>query len=197
MNPGVKGKIIAIIGAPASGKSTLVKKLGKKIKAKILLEGEEQNLPTYIKRNIAENRNGFQTILYFHNQTIKQYKKALRLKEKGQSSILDTYWVSNIFYLDTMLDNKKEKQFFLKLISKTKKIFPLPDIIIYIQAKNKTIKKRLLKRGRSFEKSFIKNAVMINRNHDKGIKIIENNRVLKVKAENINIDNILKKIKKI
>ncbi len=190
----MEGKIIAVIGAPASGKSTLVRKLGKKLKARIFLEGEEKHLPGYIRENIAENKNGFQTILYFHNQAIKQYLEALNLKKKGKTVILDTFWISNVFYLDTMLNNKDERRLFLNLINMTKRILPLPDIVIYIQIKDETIKRRLVKRGRTFEKYFFGSAVMVNKDHSKYLRMTGKSKIFKVKSENININNILKHI---
>lgn len=192
-----RGKIIAIIGAPASGKSTLAKMFGKKLKARVFLEGEEQHLPDYIKKNIAQNKNGLQTILYFHNKTVNQYLEALKLKEKGIVTILDTFWFSNIFYLDTMIKDKNERNLLIDLISVTGKLLSLPDVIIYIQAKNETIKQRITDRGRSFEKNFLKNAIQINRDHDKYLRMLNNAKLIKIKAEEIDINKILKSINKI
>ena len=87
----IKGKIIAVVGAPATGKSTLVRFLQKEFGFRTILEGEEKDVPSFIKTNIAKNKNGFQTIVWFHNRLIEQYSKALKIKSKGQAYRLNIF----------------------------------------------------------------------------------------------------------
>lgn len=181
-----KGKIIAIVGAPASGKSSLVKFLQTDLNAKVFLEGEDGDLPSFVKNNIEENKNGIQTILFFHNQTISQYLQALNLKECGHYVILDTFWLSNLFFLETMLEHSHERSLIKDLIKTTGKIFSPPDILIYLEAADETIRNRLLQRGRNFEANFLESALKISRAHQnffagKNIKI--KSRVIKLNAE--------------
>lgn len=195
-----EGKIIAVVGGPASGKSSLINQFKKNYKVKIFLEGEEKNLPNYIKKNINKNKNGLQTILFFHNQTIIQYLEALRLKEGGNNVILDTFWLSNLFYLDTMLSDKNEKTLIKNLIKLTNQILPLPDIILYLEADNKTIRGRLYKRGRSFEKNFIRSALKINKahydyfNNRKNIEELSQSKIIKINVENFDFHFFAKQI---
>jgi deoxyadenosine/deoxycytidine kinase len=161
-----KGRIISIVGGPASGKSTLIRYFEKNYRVRTFLEGEEGDLPVYIKKNIEKNKNGLQTILFFHNQTVEQYLKALQLKDKRRDVILDTFWVSNLFYLDTMMPDRNEKKLIEDLINLTAKTLPLPDIIIFLKIDNKTLKDRLFGRGRKFERDFLEGAKQISKSHN-------------------------------
>jgi deoxyadenosine/deoxycytidine kinase len=158
------GKIIAVVGAPASGKSTLVSSLAKIRKVRYFLEKEEE-LPGYIKDNIKRNKNGLQTILFFHNRAVDNYIKSIKLKSEGKTVILDTFWLSNLFYLDTMLPNKNERELIKKFVKLIAKFFPMPDSILFLDVSDKILKERLEKRGRKFEKDFLKSAIRISQAH--------------------------------
>ena len=193
-----KGKIIAVVGAPATGKSTLVRFLGKKLKAKIILEGEEKDVPKFIKDNISKDKNGFQTILWFHNRLVKQYLKALEWKKEEKVIVLDTFWLSNIFYTSTMLKNKKEREIITDMIKTTEKILPYPDIIIYLKSDKKTIKEWMEKRGRSFEGKFKEYLETISKEHEdyfKNKNIIKGSKIIKINITKERLPDIIRKIK--
>lgn len=193
-----KGKIIAILGGPASGKSTLIRQLKARYDVRIFLEGEETNLPSFIKRNISKKINGLQTILFFHNQSVGQYLDALKLRKKGKNILLDTFWISNLFYLDSMLSDKNEKHIIQELILQTSECLPAPDIVIYLKAENKTIRQRIKGRGRNFEKDFFKEAQKINLAHDRYLKkkspCLKGARLLEVDAATFNYHEIARKL---
>jgi deoxyadenosine/deoxycytidine kinase len=196
-----KGRIISIVGAPASGKSTLIRYFRKNYKVKTFLEGEEKDLPVYIKRNIEKNKNGLQTILFFHNQTVKQYLKALQLKNKGYDVILDTFWISNLFYLDTMVPDRNEKKLIKDWIELIAKTMSLPDVIIFLKIDNKTLKDRLFGRGRKFEKDFLKGAEQISKSHNdyfkskKRKKYLLESKIITANAKDFDCEALAKKIK--
>ncbi len=50
-----KGRIIAIVGAPRSGKSYLARRLATYFNAELFLEGEEGEFPSRIEEDIAKN----------------------------------------------------------------------------------------------------------------------------------------------
>ncbi|MBU0648493.1 deoxynucleoside kinase [Patescibacteria group bacterium] len=162
-----KGKIIAILGGPASGKSTLIRRLKTRYKVSAFLEGEESDLPLFIKRNISKKINGLQTILFFHNQSVGQYLDALKLRNAEKDVLLDTFWISNLFFLDSMLSDKNERQIVEKLIFQTSRYLPAPDRIVYLKADSKTIRQRTRSRARKFERGFIEEAQKINSAHDR------------------------------
>ncbi len=170
-----KGEIIAVVGAPASGKSFLINEWKKKYDITAFFEGEEKDLPKYIKSNIRLSENGLQTTLYFHNQAVRHYLKALKLKNEEKSVILDTFWLSSLFYLDIVLTNKNEKGLVNDLIQLTLDIFSMPDKIVFLDVSNKTLKERILKRGREFEKNFLNKALKISKAHKEYFAIHKTN----------------------
>ncbi len=189
-----KGKIIAVVGAPASGKSFLINEWKKKYDVVVFFEGEEKDLPKYIKSNIRLNKNGLQTILYFHNQTVRHYLKALELKDKEKSVILDTFWLSSLFYLDIMLIDRNEKKLVNNLIQLTSDIFSIPDKIVFLDVSSKTLKQRILKRGREFEKNFLNRALKINKAHKKYFTMHKTN-LNKIDADILNPDSLAKTLR--
>lgn len=157
------GKIIAITGAPGSGKTTLLKNLAHLYRIEAVFE--DDNLPDYIQDNIKTNHNGLQTILYFRNILVKKYIEAQKLKTDGITVVLDTFWLSNLFYVDTLLHDEHDRQLTKELIEGTELFVPMPDIIIQLDADDRTIAERIAVRGRAFESSFAEQAIRINRDH--------------------------------
>ena len=161
-----QGKIIAVVGAPSIGKSTLVRNLDEHYEVKAFFEGEQSYWPGYIKNNIANNENRLQTTLYFHNQNIRQYVEALKLREKNHNVVLDTFWLTNLFFLhDQIYKNKEEQELLRDLIEVTNKSMELPDYILYLSATDELIKKRSLDRGRDFEANIFENFYKVNKAH--------------------------------
>ncbi len=162
----MRGKIIAVVGAPGSGKSFLVKKLKEYLNAEAFFEGEEKDLPEKIIENLSKQVNNFETILWFRNQRIKDFLKALELKEKGKNIILDTFWITNQFHINSMLNNF-EKKVALDLGALDLKSFPMPDLIIFLKIEEKDIRKSIKLRARNFDQneSFIKRILSINKEH--------------------------------
>jgi len=187
-----KGKIIAIIGAPASGKSTLVRHWNENYGIKTYLEGEEADIPDYVKENIAQNKNGLQTILFFHNQEKRQYQEALKLKEQGEIVVLDTFWISNIFYIDTMVFCENEKKLLHDMIDFTKNSFTLPDTVVFLDISDQLLAQRMNQRGREFEKSFIENALKVSKSHKEIIEQPDflNTQIIKVQADDLCPDKL-------
>jgi len=193
-----KGKIIAVVGAPATGKSTLVRFLQKKFGFKAILEGEEKDVPNFIKTNIAKNKNGFQTIIWFHNRLVEQYSKVSEMKSKGEIIILDTFWLSNLFYISTMLKDKNEKTIVIDMIRITEKYFSYPDIIIYLKSDISTIKDRMGKRGRTFEKELRKQVETIHKEHEMffGNKtVLKGAKIIKIDVSKESIKSVARRLK--
>lgn len=189
-------KIIAVIGPPASGKSTLIRSLNKKYKIRPFMEGEEKDLPNFIKNNIDRNIKGLQTILFFHNQYLRQYSEAIKLSHNGEIVLLDNFWLANLFYINIMLKDKEDKLMAEDLIVLTGKILPEPDIVLYLEIADKTIKERIKQRGRKFEKNFLTNALKINKeyynffNQKHFKKYLNTSKIIKINSDNHNLNKI-------
>jgi deoxyadenosine/deoxycytidine kinase len=148
-----EGKIIAVVGAQSSGKSTLVAKIAEKNPLwKAFYEGE--SFPKFVTTAFVDPRKRIQAFLYFHNKWVEQYIEAERLRDEERVVILDNFWLSNLFFIDTLID-EEEKEQIIKLIENTSQLFKPPDGIIYLDIDVKTmiqrIRERLTKGDRFWE----------------------------------------------
>jgi len=184
----MKGKIIAIVGSPAVGKSFLAKILAREINAKCFLEGEEKDLPKRITFLLKHNKMNLELIIWFRNKLAKEIIEAKNLASKGKNVVLDTFWLSNKPYIESM-PKGFEKQLALELLSLDRKFLPFPDLTIFLKATKHTISKLASKRKRSFElkkRNFIKNAIIIQKLHEKTFT----KKSLKGKLITINRDSL-------
>lgn len=164
------GKIIAILGAPAVGKSTLVKKLGGLCDAKLFLEGDggSETFPRFVQDNIRADKNALQTNLFFQNLTVRQYLKALRLAHEGRQVVLDTFWLTNRFYaIPAVYSDQNDMRLMLDLVETARQAFAPPDALVYMRATPALIGARIAERGRDFEKSsFLDKALQVGQAHE-------------------------------
>ena len=68
-----QGKIIVIVGAPASGKTYLAEKLAPLYKAEIIYSHYKEGLPEEIKLNLSTQKKLFETIVWFRNVQVYNY----------------------------------------------------------------------------------------------------------------------------
>lgn len=196
-----KGQIIAVVGAPSIGKSTFVRYLRDNYRVKTFLEGETNNWPDYIKKNIEENKNRLQVTLYFHNRNIQQYLEALKLRDQAHQIILDTFWLTNLFFLDDKIyESRAEQELVRDLIKWTNRSFVLPDKVIVLEADNDLIRERCLGRGRDFEENVIENFYRANDLHkeffDKHAhKELPNSEIIRVKVLDMDYDQVARGLK--
>lgn len=159
-------KIIAIVGAPGSGKSFLAQKIAEHYQAEAFLEGEEENFPKFILESFKETYCNLISFKWFRAKLIKEIKTAQKLAQQGKRVILDTFWLSNEGYLSIM-GNKKEQLEAAELCAQDRKNLPLPDLIIYLKASEKVIGKFIKQRKRSFEdERAVHQALEIEKEHE-------------------------------
>jgi deoxyadenosine/deoxycytidine kinase len=175
-----QGFIIAVSGGPATGKSTLVKKLAEHYKAKAFLEGEEKDYPARIWKDVENGRNQLELIVYFRNKQVKEYQQALRIKNSGGRAILDTFYLTNEIYADQWIKDKFERAAAKDMIEVDSWFLPLPDLTICLSCDKKMSLDFLAKRGRKHEQKVkvIKNYLKINAAHDKFFKSLKLKNVL-------------------
>ena len=194
------GKIIAVVGAPSVGKSTFVRHLKDNYEVAAFLEGEENTFPEFVKENISKNKNRLQTTLYFHNQNIEQYNKALELRRDKQHVVLDTFWLTNLFFVNNTIYSSKSEQELVKHLTKlTNQSLQLPDYVIYLEASDQLVKTRVLSRGRGFEANAMDGFFRVNQAHiDYFDNLAEQElvdvKVVRVPAADYDKDDLAKKL---
>ncbi|GEM_PF-1657130 len=159
-------RIISIIGAPGVGKSFLVEKLAKKINATAILE-EANGLPDRIIENFKNNCGQMETILWFRNKLIEDIKKAFCLKEQKISVVMDTWLISNELHITTMTRGF-EQEILLTQAKFDREFMPKPDIIIFLDASENTIRMLTQKRARNYDtnEEFMQRNLSIKKAHD-------------------------------
>ena len=160
----MKPKIIAIIGAPGTGKSFLSQKLAESLGASLILE---EDFPEDITQNLKNDVNRLETFLWFKNRFVKDMEKAKELKKQGKTVILDTYLVSNNLHITTMFSGTEQKRLLKEADIEIKKCSH-PDVVIFLDASNEKIKDFVMKRGRDFDtnEKFMQRILSIKKAHD-------------------------------
>ena len=158
--------IISVIGAPGVGKSFLVEKLAKKLGAISMLE-EGKGIPERIIENFKNDSRQMETIIWFRNKLIEDMKKSLELKKQGNLVVMDTCLISNELHITTMTSGF-EQEILLKQAQFDREYMPQPDVIIFLDASEETIRKFTKKRGRDYDtnKKFIQRNLSIKKAHD-------------------------------
>jgi len=162
------GKIIAVVGGPRSGKSFLVDRLAKHYGGVAILEGEEQDFPERIREDIQKNIRPLERIIWFRNKLVKEYFKALKTKQMGETVFIDNFWVSYQLYINTLAKDF-EGDIIHDLAEIDRLTIDWPDIIIFLSLSEKGIRDFVKRGGREFDQSedFIQNqALPIHKLHN-------------------------------
>ena len=158
--------IISVIGAPGIGKSFLVKKLAKKLEAIPILE-DSNEFPDRIIENFKNNSRLLETILWFINKRIEDIKKSIELKNNGKIIVIDTCFITSELHIITLAEGF-EQEILLKLAQFDREFIPKPDIIVFLDASEDTIRKFTKKRGRDYDtnEAYIQRNLSIKRAHE-------------------------------
>ncbi len=142
-------KYIAVEGPIGVGKTSLADILAKKLNARLVLEGAEENpFITDFYKDIQ--KHAFQTQMFFLLSRFKQ-QQDLAQSDLFQQGIVSDYVFAKdrIFANLTLGDNE------LKLYEQIHSILGgrilKPDFVIYLQASTDVLLKRIAMRGRKFE----------------------------------------------
>ena len=108
-----------------------------------------------------------ETIIWFRNKLIEDMKKSLELKKQGNLVVMDTCLISNELHITTMTSGF-EQEILLKQAQFDREYMPQPDVIIFLDASEETIRKFTKKRGRDYDtnKKFIQRNLSIKKAHD-------------------------------
>ncbi len=146
------GKIIAVVGAPGCGKSTLVKKLAKHYNGIPVLEGEEKDYPKRIIDDMANRNRNMELFVWWRNKLVTEMLKARKLSAKGKVVIMDTFWLNNNTYIKAFFKGF-EKEIMEDLSELDGKFLPRPDVILVLSASESKTKEFIKRRNRSFDTS--------------------------------------------
>jgi deoxyguanosine kinase len=141
---------IVVEGPLGVGKTSLAKLLSKRLSAQPLLEDTETNpfLPAFYGDPLGY---AFQTQIYF---LLKRYQGVSDIRQIGlfEKTVVSDY----LFDKDRLFAriNLDDDEFWLyeQLFQLLRKRIPLPDLVIFLQARTGVLLDRIKRRGRKFEK---------------------------------------------
>lgn len=90
-----KGLVIAGLGIPGSGKSSVMKELAKQLNCEVFFEPEDSEWPSFIgDRQVS---GYFTAISWFRNVRVPQLFRAHALAEMGQTVVVDSYFDKSLY----------------------------------------------------------------------------------------------------
>ncbi len=142
---------IAIEGVIGSGKTSLAKKLGELLPAKLVLERFEEN-PFLEKFYDDPDHHAFQTQMFFLLSRYKQQQELL------QADLFHRYLITDyIFEKDKIFAylnlGDDELKLYETLLASIERMVPTPDLVVYIQASVERLMANIRGRGRPVEKN--------------------------------------------
>jgi len=140
---------LAVEGPIGVGKTSLVKLLGEKLGAKIVLE-EYENNPFLEEFYNDPDRYAFQTQLFFLMNRYRQQQDLRQVDMFHNLLITDYMFVKDRLFASLNL-NDKELSLYDTVANLLEKNVLKPDLVIFLQAETQTLMGNISKRGRDFE----------------------------------------------
>ena len=131
------------------GKTSLVKLLGKKLGAKMVLE-EYENNPFLEDFYNEPERFAFQTQLFFLMSRYRQQQDLRQVDMFHNLLITDYMFVKDRLFASLNLDDK-ELSLYDTVANLLERNVLKPDMVIYLQADTQTLMRNIARRGRDFE----------------------------------------------
>jgi deoxyadenosine/deoxycytidine kinase len=150
-----KGFIITVTGAPATGKSYLVRKLAEFYKGHAIIEGfDEGYFPKRIIEDVKKRHRNLELMVWWRSKLIKEFELAERLSRKGKVVVTDNYWGTNEAYVD-MYFKGFERKLMREMAELDWRYLGLgkPDVIIFLTASPKATKEMVKRRDRGYEQN--------------------------------------------
>ena len=140
---------LAVEGPIGVGKTSLVKLLGKKLGAKMVLE-EYENNPFLEDFYNDPERFAFQTHLFFLMNRYRQQQDLRQVDMFHNLLITDYMFVKDRLFASLNLDDK-ELSLYDTVANLLERNVLKPDMVIYLQADTQTLMHNISQRGRDFE----------------------------------------------
>lgn len=142
---------IVIEGPIGVGKTTLARRLAESFGSDLLLEGAEEN--PFLERFYHDPRSvALQTQLFFLFQRAQQLK-TLRQGDMFQPvRVADYIMEKDRLFAELTLD-KEEFKLYEQVYAHVTLDAPQPDLVVYLQAPVEVLMRRIIERGRGYEKN--------------------------------------------
>ncbi len=141
---------LCIEGVIGSGKTTLSNILAERFNCRIVLEEADDN--PFLARFYTERRSyAFQTQLWFLVSRFKQLSQMVSQQDLFHAvTISDYIFAKDRIFASVNLDDE-EYALYNTISGVMTSAIPKPDLVVYLQASDETLLRRIEKRGRSYE----------------------------------------------
>ena len=142
---------VVVEGPIGVGKTTLARRLAESFGSDLLLEGAEEN--PFLERFYQDPRSAaLQTQLFFLFQRAQQLK-SLRQGDMFQPvRVADYIMEKDRLFAELTLD-KEEFKLYEQVYAHVTLDAPHPDLVVYLQAPVEVLRRRIIERGRGYEKN--------------------------------------------
>jgi deoxyguanosine kinase len=142
-------RYIAIEGVIGAGKTTLARKLGESLAARIVLEQFEEN--PFLKDFYRDpERYAFQTQIFFLLTRYKQQRELVQPDLFHRFLVTDYIFEKDKIFAYLNLQDE-ELKLYETLVGAIEHSIPAPDLVVYLQSSVPRLMQNIRHRGRSFE----------------------------------------------
>ena len=188
MKTETKPGFIVVEGPIGVGKTTLAKRLAESFNTDLLLEGADEN--PFLNGFYENQKNvAFQTQLFFLFQRAQQMQDLRQADMFRPVHVADFIMEKDRLFAELTLD-EEEFKLYQQVYQHLTIDAPVPDLVIYLQAPVDVLRKRISRRGRSYERTMT--AEYLNRLNESYARFFYNytqSPLLIVNAEEIDIVN--------
>ncbi len=149
-----KLRYIVVEGSIASGKSALSKKLAEYFSAQLVDEKPENN-PFLLDFYGNAKNHALATQLSFLMERARDCQEILLADQNNQKTVSDFLLEKDQIFVPVVL-NEKEEKLYWAIKQKVMPQYPMPDLVIYLQATNDVLRKRMSKREKAYQDMFPK-----------------------------------------
>jgi len=141
---------IVVEGPIGVGKTSLARRLAESFETDLLLEGADEN--PFLERFYRDPRAGaLPTQLFFLFQRVRQIEDMRQSDLFRPVRVADFLLEKDRLFAELTLDTH-ELQLYNQVYEHVTTDAPAPDLVIYLQAPEEVLLKRIAKRGRDFER---------------------------------------------